>query len=94
MLSSGSISTLVGVLSGTDEAIGRAMVATVAWGSAREALGHADELAELKPSGLSRARADTAHAEVARTRDVLNKALAGIGLDAFVAEELVGSSCQ
>jgi hypothetical protein len=73
-----------------DEAVGRAMVATLAWGSAREALGHADELAELRPSELSRARADTARAEADRTRDVLNEALAGIGLDPFVADELVG----
>ena len=92
MLSSGSISTLVGVLSGTDEAIRPSHGRHRGLGICSRGRGHADELAELKPSGLSRARADTAHAEVARTRDVLNKALAGIGLDAFVAEELVGSS--
>jgi hypothetical protein len=66
------------------------MVATLAWGSTREALGHANELAELQPSEPSRARADTARSEVARTREVLNEALAGIGLDPFVADELVG----
>jgi hypothetical protein len=66
------------------------MVATLAWGTAREALGHADEQAELQPSELSRARADAARSGVARTRDVLNEALAGIGLDPFVADELVG----
>ena len=90
MLSSGSIFTLVGVLSGTDEAVGRAMVATLAWGSAREALGHANEFGKIHPSGLSIAGADAARAEVIRTRDTFNDALAAIGLDQFVANELVG----
>ena len=90
MLSSGSIFTFVGVLSGTDEAVGRAMVATLAWGSAREALGHADEFAGMHPSELSVASADAARAEVIRTRDTFNDALAAIGLDQFVANELVG----
>lgn len=34
------------VLSGTDEAVGRVIVATLAWGAAREALSHADEIAD------------------------------------------------
>jgi hypothetical protein len=49
-------------------------------GAACEALGHADEAVLTHPSELSLARADAARAEVARTRDVLNDALAGIGL--------------
>ena len=90
MLSSGSIFTLVGVLSGTDEGVGRAIVATLAWGSACEALGHAEEFAKMRPSELSVASADAARAEVLRTREIFNEALAGIGLDPFVADELVG----
>ena len=61
--------------------------ATVAWGTAREALGHADGVAEVHPSNLSAARADAARAEVARTRDVFNEALAPIGLGPFLADE-------
>src|ERR1035438_4253123 len=41
-------------LRGQDEEMGRAIVATVAWGTTCEALGHADELAELQPSELPR----------------------------------------
>jgi hypothetical protein len=36
------------------------------------------------------ASADAARAEVIRTRDTFNDALAAIGLDQFVANELVG----
>ena len=75
------------VLSGTDEDVGRAIVATVAWGTACEALGHADGVAEVHPSDLSVARADAARAEVARTRDVFNEALVAIGLGPFLADE-------
>jgi hypothetical protein len=75
------------VLSGTDDDLGRAMVATLAWGVAREALGHADEVAEMHPSEFSRARADAARAEVGRTREVFNETLAAIGLGSFLADE-------
>jgi hypothetical protein len=75
------------VLSATDEEVGRAIVATVAWGTARETLGRADEFAEMHPSDLSVARAEAARAEVARTRDVFNEALAAIGLGPFLADE-------
>ena len=75
------------VLSATDEDVGRAIVATVAWGTARETLGHADEFAEMHPSDLSVARAEAARAEVARTRDVFNEALAAIGIGPFLADE-------
>jgi hypothetical protein len=78
------------VLSGTDENVGRAIVATVAWGTACEALGHADGVAELHPSDLSVARADAARAEVARTRDAFNEALAAIGLGPFLVDEGLG----
>jgi hypothetical protein len=74
-------------LSTQDEDVGRAIVATVAWGAAREALGHADELAELQPSQHLRARADAARAEVRRTREVFNEALTGIGLGPFLTDE-------
>jgi hypothetical protein len=96
MLSSGSIFTFarhgtedreVVALSGQDEDMGRAIVATLAWGAACEALGHADEVAQTHPSELSLARADAARAEVARTRDVLNDALVGIGLGPFLADD-------
>jgi hypothetical protein len=66
---------------------GRAIVATVAWGTACETLGHADEFAGIHPSDLSVARAEVARAEVARTRDVFNEALAGIGLGPFLADD-------
>src|ERR1035441_7629243 len=75
------------VLSGTDEDVGRAIVATVAWGTARETLGHADEVAGMHPSDLSVARADAACTEVARTREAFNQALAAIGLGPFLADE-------
>jgi hypothetical protein len=67
--------------------MGRAIVATLAWGAACEALGHADEVAQMHPSEFSLARADAARAEVARTRDVLNEALVGIGLGPFLADD-------
>jgi hypothetical protein len=76
------------VLSATDEDVGRAIVATVAWGTARETLGRADEFAEMHPSDLSVARAEAARAEVARTRDVFNEALAAIGIGPFLADEV------
>jgi hypothetical protein len=74
-------------LSSQDEDMGRAIVATFAWGSACEALGHADEAAQTHPSELSLARADVARAEVARTRELLNDALVGIGLVPFLAPD-------
>jgi hypothetical protein len=74
-------------LSGLDENVGRAIVATLAWGAACEALGHADEAAQTHPSELSLARADAARAGVARARAVLNEALAGIGLGPFLADD-------
>jgi hypothetical protein len=77
------------VLSGADEDVGRAILANLAWGTAREALGHADEFARMYPSELSLARADAARAEVRRTREVLNVALAAIGMGRFLADELV-----
>jgi hypothetical protein len=76
------------VLLGTDEEVGRAIVATVAWGTACETLGHADELAGIHPSDLSVAQAEVARAEVARTRDVFNEALAAIGVGPLLADEL------
>jgi hypothetical protein len=75
------------VLSGADEDVGRAILANLAWGTAREALGHADEFARMYPSELSLARADAARAEVGRTREVLNDALAAIGLGRFLADD-------
>jgi hypothetical protein len=63
------------------------MVATLAWGIACEALGHADGIAEMDPSELSLARADAARAEVRRTREVFNEALMAIGLGPFLADE-------
>ena len=76
------------MLSGTDEEVGRAIVATVAWGTACETLGHADEFAGMHPSDLSVARAEVARGEVARTRDVFNEALAAIGVGPLLADEL------
>jgi hypothetical protein len=81
------MSSVSDVLSGTDEAIGRVIVANLAWGTAREALGHANALAELQPSELSIARLDAASAEVDRTREVFHAALAAIGLGPFAADE-------
>jgi hypothetical protein len=75
------------VLSGTDEAIGRVIVANLAWGTAREALGHANALADVHPSGYSLERADRARAQVGRTREVFNEALAAIGLGPFLADD-------
>jgi hypothetical protein len=63
------------------------MVATLAWGIACEALGHADGIAEMDPSELSLARADAARAEVRRTREAFNEALMAIGLGPFLADE-------
>ena len=60
------------------------MLATLAWGIACEALGHADGIAEMDPSELSLARADAARAEVRRTREVFNEALTAIGLGPFL----------
>jgi hypothetical protein len=74
-------------LSGQDEDVGRAIVVTLAWGTAREALGHADAFAEIHPSELSVARADAARAEVGRTREMFNEALAAIGLGPFLASD-------
>jgi hypothetical protein len=81
------MSSASNALSGTDEGLGRAIVANLAWGTAREALGHANALAGLHPSEFSVARLDAARAEVGRTREVLNEALAGIGLGPFLTDE-------
>ena len=75
------------VLSGGDEDVGRAIVANIAWGTDSEALGHADEFARMYPSELSLARADAARAEVGRTREVFNDALAAIGMGVFLADD-------
>jgi len=75
------------VLSGSDEAVGRAMIATLAWGIACEALGHAQGVAETQPSELSLVRADAARAEMCRTREAFNEALAEIGLGPFLADD-------
>jgi hypothetical protein len=75
------------VVSAADEDVGRAIVANLAWGTAREALGHADEFARMYPSELSLARADAARAEVGRTREVFNDALAAIGMGRFLADD-------
>jgi hypothetical protein len=71
----------------TDEDLGRAIVANLAWGTAREALGHANALAGLHPCELSVARLDAAREEVGRTREVFHAALAAIGLGPFLADE-------
>ena len=63
------------------------MLATLAWGTACETLGHADGIAEMDPSELSLARVDAARAEVRRTREVFNEALTAIGLGPFLADE-------
>jgi hypothetical protein len=52
-----------------------------------EALGHADGVAEMHPSEFSLARADAACAEVRRTREAFNEALAAMGLGPFLADE-------
>jgi hypothetical protein len=75
------------VLSETDEDVGQAILANLAWGSAREALGRADELAKMQPSHSSLSRADAARAEVLRTSEVFNEALAAIGLGPFLADD-------
>jgi hypothetical protein len=75
------------VVSAADEDVGRAIVANLAWGTAREALGHADEFARMYPSELSLARAGAARAEVGRTREVFNDALAAIGMGRFLADD-------
>jgi hypothetical protein len=81
------MSSASNVLSGTDEAVGQLIVATLAWGAAREALGHADEFAHMHPSELSISRANAASAEVVRTRDVVNIALAVVGFGPFLADD-------
>jgi hypothetical protein len=81
------MSSASNVLSGTDEAVGRVIVATLAWGAAREALGHADEFADMHPSELSSSRAKAASAEVTRTQDVVNIALAVVGFGPFLADD-------
>jgi hypothetical protein len=75
------------VLLGTDEDVGRAILANLAWGAAREALGRADELARMQPSHSSLSRADAARAEVVRTSEVFNETLAAIGLGPFLADD-------
>jgi hypothetical protein len=80
--------------SGQDEDTGRAIVATLAWETACEALGHADAVAEMQPSELALARADAAREEVHRAREVFNEALAEIGLGRFPALPISGGVCR
>jgi hypothetical protein len=75
------------VLLETDEDVGRAILANLAWGAAREALGRADELARMQPCHSSLSRADAARAEVVRTTEVFNETLAAIGLGPFLADD-------
>jgi hypothetical protein len=75
------------MLLGTDEEVGRAILANLAWGAAREAFGRADELAKMQPSHSSVSRADAARAEVARTSELFNETLAAIGLGPFLADD-------
>ena len=49
--------------------------------------GHTGEMAQTHPSELSLARADAARAEVGRTREMFNEALAAIGLGPFLASD-------
>ena len=65
--------------------MGRAMLATIVWGNACEALGHADGVAETQPSELSSARRDAARGEMCRSREALNVALTDVGLGPFLA---------
>ena len=81
------MSSASNVLSGTDEAVGRIIVATLAWGAAREALGHAAEFADTHPSELSSSRVNAASAEVVRTSDVVNSALAVVGFGPFLTDD-------
>jgi hypothetical protein len=75
------------MLVGTDEEVGRAILANLAWGAACEAFGRADELAKMRPSHSSLSRADAARAEVARTSELFNETLAAIGLGPFLADD-------
>ena len=75
------------MLLGTDEEVGRAILANLAWGAAREALGRADELAKMQPSHSSLSQADAARAEVVRTSEMFNESLAAIGLGPFLADD-------
>ncbi len=75
------------MLLGTDEEVGRAILANLAWGAASEAFGRADELAKMQPSHSSLSRADAARAEVARTSELFNETLAAIGLGPFLADD-------
>ena len=81
------MSSASSVLSGTDEAVGRVIVAMLAWGAAREALGRADEFADMHPSELSSSRASAATSEVTRTQDVVNIALAVVGFGPFLVDD-------
>ena len=88
LIVSAAVSSASNVPSGIDEEVGRAIVANLAWGAAREALGRANALAELRPSELSRARLDAERALVGRTREVFNNALAAMGgVGPFLADE-------
>ena len=62
------------------------MIATLAWGIACKALGHAEGVAETQPSELSLARADVARADMCRSREALNEALIDVGLGAFLID--------
>ena len=61
------------------------MLATIVWGNACEALGHADGVAETQPSELSSARRDAARGEMCRSREALNEALTDVGLGPILA---------
>ena len=63
------------------------MLATIAWGNACEALGHANGVAETQPSEISLSRAEAARAEMCRTREAFNDALIDVGLGPFFADD-------
>jgi hypothetical protein len=61
------------------------MLATIAWGNACEALGHANGVADTQPSELSLAQVDAARAEMYRSCEALNEALTAVGLGPILA---------
>ena len=84
------MSAVPNVLSRSDEAVGRAMVANLAWGIACEALGHANGVAAMHPCETCHARVDAARGEVCRTREEFNEALAALALGPFLVDEDIG----
>ena len=61
------------------------MIATLAWGIACKALGHAEGVAQTAPSELSLA-GGPACADMCRSREALNEALIDVGLGAFLID--------